>query len=131
LNTIQRYGKDEEPDKVGTLKYGSFTLFGQEFGAMDSAYAHLFGFNEAISFLVNCSDQDEIDYYWNKLSTVPEAEVCGWLKDKYGFSWQIVPEQMGKMLSDEDPSKVERVTQAFLVMKKLDIAKLEEAYTGK
>jgi predicted 3-demethylubiquinone-9 3-methyltransferase (glyoxalase superfamily) len=130
-NILQRYGKDEGPDKVGTLKYGSFSLFGQEFGAMDSAYAHPFEFNEAISFLVNCSDQDEIDYYWKKLSVVPEAEVCGWIRDKFGFSWQIVPEQLQKMMGDDDQSKVDRVTQAFLVMKKLDIAKLEEAYTGK
>jgi predicted 3-demethylubiquinone-9 3-methyltransferase (glyoxalase superfamily) len=129
-NTLQRYGKDEEPEKVGTLKFGSFSLFGQEFGAMDSAYAHQFGFNEAISFLVNCSDQDEIDYYWSKLSVVPEAEVCGWLKDKYGFSWQIVPERLQKMLTDGDQKKVDRVTQAFLVMKKLDIAKLQDAYIG-
>jgi predicted 3-demethylubiquinone-9 3-methyltransferase (glyoxalase superfamily) len=127
---VMRYGKGEEPDKEGTVKYATFTLFGQEFGAMDSAYEHAFGFNEAISFLVNCDTQEEIDHYWSKLSAMPEAEQCGWLKDKFGFSWQIVPKNMGKMLSGNDPERIQRVTQAFLVMKKLDIAKLQEVYEG-
>ncbi len=91
---IQRYGKGEEPDKEGTLKYAAFSLLGQEFGAMDSAQDHRFAFNEAISFMVNCNSQEEIDYYWQRLSAVPEAEQCGWLKDKYGVSWQIVPTGM-------------------------------------
>jgi predicted 3-demethylubiquinone-9 3-methyltransferase (glyoxalase superfamily) len=131
VNSILHFGKDEEPDKEGTLKYGSFSLFGQEFGALDSAYQHQFAFNEAISFIVHCDTQEEIDYYWKKLSAVPEAEQCGWLKDKYGFSWQVVPSGMDKMLLGDDRERIDRVTQAFLVMKKIDIAKLQEAYDGK
>jgi len=131
VDQILRYGKNEEPDKEGTLKYGAFSLFNQEFGAMDSAQKHAFMFNEAISFIVNCDTQDEIDDYWGKLSAVPEAEQCGWLKDKYGLSWQVVPAGMGKFLGGDDRTRIDRVTQVFLVMKKLDIAKLQEAYDGK
>ena len=90
---------------------------------MDSAHEHPFTFNEAISFIVNCDTQEEINYYWEKLSAVPEAEQCGWLKDKYGFSWQVVPSGMDEMLRGDDRERIDRVTQAFLVMKKLDIAK--------
>ncbi len=128
---LQRYGKGEDPEKEGTVRYTAFTLASQEFGAMDSAREHAFGFNEAISFLVNCDTQQEIDHYWNKLSAVPEAEQCGWLKDKFGVSWQIVPKNMGKLLSGDDPDRVQRVTQAFLAMKKLDMVKLQAAYDGK
>jgi predicted 3-demethylubiquinone-9 3-methyltransferase (glyoxalase superfamily) len=128
---IQHYGQGEAPNKEGTLKYGSFSLFEQEFGAMDSAYDHQFNFNEAISFVVKCKDQAEIDDYWEKLSAVPEAEQCGWLKDKYGLSWQIVPAAMDEMMSKGTPEQIERVTQAFLPMKKFDLAKLWEAYEGK
>ena len=90
----------------------------------------LFKFNEAISFMVYCDTQEEIDYYWEKLSAVPEAEQCGWLKDKYGLSWQIVPTVMGKMMRDKDKKKLARVTEAFLKMKKFDIAALKRAYKG-
>jgi len=131
VGTILRYGKGEEPDKEGTLKYAAFSLFGQEFGAMDSAYEHRFMFNEAISFIVSCDTQAEIDHYWKELSAVPEAEQCGWLKDKYSLSWQVVPASMNEMMRDDDQEKIDRVTQAFLVMKKMDIAKLQEAYEGK
>ena len=131
VDNILHYGKGEEWDKEGTLKYAAFSLFGQEFGAMDSAYEHRFSFNEAISFIISCDSQEEIDYYWKKLSAVPEAEQCGWLKDKYGLSWQVVPASMGEMLRGGDREKIDRVTQAFLPMKKLDIAKLQEAYEGK
>jgi len=130
VSIIQHYGAGEGPDQEGTLKYAAFSLFGQEFGAMDSAYEHQFSFNEAISFIVKCKDQDEVDRYWNKLTAVPEAEVCGWLKDKYGLSWQIVPTRMGEMMQSGDQEKIDRVTQAFLSMKKLDIAELEAAYQG-
>ena len=95
---------------------------------MDSAYDHKFTFNEAISFIVNCDTQEEINYYWDKLSAVPEAEQCGWLKDKYGLSWQIVPTIMNDMMQDKDPKKMARVTEAFLKMKKFDIAELVKAY---
>ena len=97
---------------------------------MDSAHEHHFAFNEAISFMVNCETQEEIDYYWKKLSAVPEAEQCGWLKDKYGLSWQIVPTGMEEMLTGDDRERIDRVTQAFLQMKKIDMAKLREVYEG-
>jgi predicted 3-demethylubiquinone-9 3-methyltransferase (glyoxalase superfamily) len=131
VGDILRYGKGEEADKEGTIKHIAFVLDGQEFAAMDSARNHNFAFNEAISFIVHCDTQKEIDYYWGKLSAVPEAEQCGWLKDKYGVSWQIVPAAMDKMMQDKDEKKIARVTEAFLKMKKFDIAKLEQAYIGK
>jgi predicted 3-demethylubiquinone-9 3-methyltransferase (glyoxalase superfamily) len=128
VGDIHRYSKDEEPDKEGTVKYAAFMLEGQEFAAMDSARGHNFAFNEAISLMVHCETQKEIDCYWEKLSADPKAEQCGWLKDKYGLSWQIVPNLMDEMLKDNDKKKIARVTEAFLQMKKLDIAKLKKAY---
>lgn len=128
VGDILRYSKGEEPDKEGTVKHASFMLEDQDFAAMDSAREHNFAFNEAISFMVHCNTQKEIDYYWEKLSAYPEAEQCGWLKDKYGLSWQIVPNIMDEMLKDSDEKKIARVTEAFLQMKKLDIAKLKEVY---
>ncbi|MBI4067208.1 VOC family protein [Candidatus Gottesmanbacteria bacterium] len=125
---MARYGKNELPDKEGTVKYAYFKLESMEFGAMDSAYEHKFSFNEAISFIVHCDTQEEIDYYWEKLSAVPEAEQCGWLKDKFGVSWQIVPTVMDKMMKEKDEKKLTRVTEAFLKMKKFDIATLKKAY---
>ena len=107
----------------------SFTLLGQQFMAISAG--PLFKFNESISFMVNCDTQEEIDRYWGKLSAVPQAEQCGWLKDKYGLSWQIVPTIMGEMMTHKDPKVVARVTQAFLKMKKFDIAALKRAYEGK
>jgi predicted 3-demethylubiquinone-9 3-methyltransferase (glyoxalase superfamily) len=131
VGDVLRYGKGEEPDKEGTVKHVAFALEGQEFAAMDSARSHDFTFNEAISFMVHCDTQREIDHYWGKLSAVPEAEQCGWLKDKYGLSWQIVPTAMDEMLKDKDRKRTARVTEAFLKMKKFDIAKLKEAYEGR
>jgi len=131
VGDILRYEKGEEPDKEGTIKHAAFTLEGQEFAAMDSARMHNFNFNEAISLIVHCNTQDEIDYYWGKLSAIPEAEQCGWLKDKYGFSWQIVPTIMEEMFKDKDKKKLTRVTEAFLKMKKFDIEKLKKVYEGK
>ena len=128
VGDILRYSKGEEPDKEGTVKNASFMLEDQDFAAMDSAREHNFAFNESISFMVHCNTQKEIDYYWEKLSVYPEAEQCGWLKDKYGLSWQIVPNIMDEMLKDNDEKKIARVTEAFLQMKKLNIAKLKEAY---
>jgi predicted 3-demethylubiquinone-9 3-methyltransferase (glyoxalase superfamily) len=130
VGDILYYSKGEEPDKEGTIKHAAFTLESQQFAAMDSARDYNFTFNEAISFMVHCKNQDEIDYYWEKLSAVPESEQCGWLKDKYGFSWQIVPTIMDKMMNNKDEKKVARVTEAFLKMKKFDIDKLEKAYAG-
>jgi len=124
------YGQKEEPNDPGTVRHAAFQLEGQAFAAMDSAYMHEFTFNEAISFIVNCENQEEIDYFWETLSFVPEAEQCGWLKDKYGVSWQIVPDIMEEMLQTEDAEKLKRVTEAFLKMKKFDIASLKKAYNG-
>ena len=89
-----------------------------------------FAFNEAISFIVNCDSQEEIDACWERLSAVPEDEQCGWLKDRYGLSWQIVPAAMGEMMSNGSPEQIARVTEAFLPMKKLDLAVLQKAYRG-
>ncbi|MCH5584920.1 VOC family protein [Shimazuella sp. AN120528] len=126
-----RYEKEEDPDAEGMLKFAAFTLEGQKFSAMDSSYEHGFSFNEAISFLVLCEDQTDIDYYWEKLSAVPEAEQCGWLRDKYGLSWQISPQRMEEIMQTDDKEKLNRVTKSFLKMKKFDLAELEKAYQGK
>ncbi len=117
-----------EGDKPGFIKHARFSIAGENFLAMDSSADHKFNFNEAFSLIVKCDTQEEIDHYWEKLSAVPESEQCGWLKDKYGVSWQIVPRQMDEMMASGDKEKIDRVTQAFLKMKKFDIAKLEEAY---
>jgi predicted 3-demethylubiquinone-9 3-methyltransferase (glyoxalase superfamily) len=131
INYILRYSNGEEPDKEGTVKHAGFILEGQQFAAMDSAREHNFTFNEAISFMVHCETQDEIDSYWEKLSADPKAEQCGWLKDKYGLSWQIVPTVMGEMLEGKDEKARARVTEAFLKMKRFDIDTLKRAYEGK
>jgi len=129
-DVLARYGRGEEPDRQGTVRYAQFSLFGQEFAAMDSAHDHKFSFSEAASFLIPCDTQEEIDYFWAKLSADPKAEQCGWLKDKYGLSWQVAPAVLQEIMRDNDPKRVERVTQAFLKMKKFDIAALERAAAG-
>ena len=131
VDILAHYGKDEGPDQEGTVKYASFTLLSQEFRAMDSAWEHKFAFNEAISFLVPCEAQEEIDYFWEKLSADPNAGQCGWLKDKYGLSWQITPAIMDEMLGGGDKERIARVTRAFLKMKKFDIEALKRAYDSK
>lgn len=124
-----RYGKENAPEKEGTIMFTDFKLLGQWFAAMDSALKeHVFSFNEAVSFIVNCKDQDEIDYYFEKLSAVPEAEQCGWLKDKYGVSWQIVPAELDGMMRKSTREQLDRLTQEFLKMKKFDIATLKQVY---
>jgi len=130
LGSMTRYGDGEAPDAAGTIKHGSVTLAGQQFAAMDSAYDHGFTFNEAISFMVYCDDQAEIDRYCNALSARPDAEQCGWLKDRYGVSWQIVPTVLDSMMASGDSAATGRVTQAFLKMKKFDIAELARAFEG-
>jgi predicted 3-demethylubiquinone-9 3-methyltransferase (glyoxalase superfamily) len=127
---IAHYPKGMEPDKEGTVMFADFSLENQWFAAMDSAHNHKFNFNEAISFMVYCDTQEEIDYYWENLTAVPEAEQCGWLKDKYGFSWQIVPREMDEMMSKGTPEQLARLTEAFLKMKKFDLVKLRNAYVG-
>jgi predicted 3-demethylubiquinone-9 3-methyltransferase (glyoxalase superfamily) len=130
MGAIIHYGAGQEPDKEGTVMFADFMLEGQWFAATDSAHEHNFAFNEAISFLVNCDTQEEIDYYWERLSTVPEAEQCGWLKDKFGVSWQISPIALREMLTNGTREQIDRVTQAFLPMKKLEVAELQKAYEG-
>lgn len=114
----------------GSLLFAQFRLADCLFNAMSGQGEHKFDFNEAISFVVNCDTQEEIDYYWEKLSAVPEAEQCGWCKDKYGVSWQITPAILGEMMSKGSREQVDRVTQAFLLMKKFNVAKLEKAFKG-
>lgn len=127
---IARYGPGQAPDKEGTVMFEEYMLLGQWFASMDSARSHEFSFNEAVSLMVHCETQTEIDYFWGKLSAVPQAEQCGWLKDKYGISWQIVPAQMGELMGDP-PERRARVVQAFLKMKKFDISALRRAYGEK
>ncbi len=129
IDMVASYAEGEG-DTVGFIKHARFTLAGAHFMAMDSSGPHDFVFNEAISFIVKCETQEEIDQYWSALSAVPESEQCGWLKDKYGVSWQIVPTAMDRMMSEGSPEQIQRVTQAFLTMKKFDIAALEAAYKG-
>jgi predicted 3-demethylubiquinone-9 3-methyltransferase (glyoxalase superfamily) len=127
---LVRYGPGQEPDREGTVMFADFMLAGGWFAAMDSAWEHKFAFNEAISFLVQCDTQEEIDDYWEKLSAIPEAEQCGWLKDKFGLSWQISPAALQDMMTKGTREQVDRVTQAFLPMKKFDLAELQKAYEG-
>jgi predicted 3-demethylubiquinone-9 3-methyltransferase (glyoxalase superfamily) len=127
---IVRYGAGQAPDKEGAVMFTDFMLEAQWFAAMESAHEHKFQFNEAFSLMVNCDTQEQIDYYWEKLSAVPQAEQCGWLKDKFGISWQIVPAAMDTMMRDGSPEQIARVTQAFLKMKKFDLAALRKAYQG-
>ena len=113
----------------GEFDVVAFELNGQPFMAISAG--PLFRFNESISFMVSCETQAEIDRYWEKLSAVPAAEQCGWLKDKYGLSWQIVPAAMNEMLQKGTPEQMARVTQAFMKMKKFDIAQLQAAFDGR
>jgi len=123
---VSRYG-DAGPGPKGSVMVVNFQLEGQQFTALNGG--PLFKFSEAFSFVVNCETQKEIDEYWNKLTSGGGKESeCGWLKDKFGFSWQIAPTALGRLMSD--PKKANRVMQAVLQMKKLDIAKLEEAAEG-
>lgn len=124
--TILKYGAGQAPEAPGSVMFTDFELLDLWFAAMDSAQAEPVKFNEAVSFQVFCENQKEIDSYWKKLSAVPEAEMCGWLKDRFGVSWQIVPRILGGLL-EGDPAKAKRVTAAFLKMKKFNIAELERA----
>jgi len=114
--------------KKGSVMTISFRLNGQDFTALNGG--PIFKFTEAISFVVNCKTQAELDHVWKKLSAGGRDIQCGWLKDKYGVSWQVVPEILGKLMSSQDPTKSQRVMQAMLSMVKLDIKKLKAAYEG-
>ncbi len=131
MGTLARYGPGQEPEKEGTVMFADVKLSGTWLAAMDSAGDHKFAFNEALSFLVPCETQAEIDYFWDKLSADPKAEQCGWLKDRYGLSWQVWPTTIGEMMAQGTPEQIARVTQAFLPMKKYDLARLKQAYAGK
>lgn len=114
------------PTPTGDTDIVSFQLNGQPFMAISAG--PMFKFNEAISFVIPCESQEEIDYYWEKLSAEPESEQCGWCKDKFGVSWQIVPAAMGEMMQKGTSEQIGRVTKAFLAMKKFNIAALKKAY---
>jgi predicted 3-demethylubiquinone-9 3-methyltransferase (glyoxalase superfamily) len=134
INSVMRYssaGQEFHQRPPGSVMVVNFELDGHTFTALNGG--PLFKFNEAVSFQVNCKTQDEIDYYWERLGEGgdPKAQQCGWLKDKYGLSWQIVPSVLNEMLSDPNEEKSGRAMEAMLQMKKLDIAKLERAYAGR
>ena len=130
VDHIQRYGEGEEPEVPGTIRHLYMSLDGYKIAAMDSAREHDFTFNEAISLMVGCADQREIDHYWEALSAFPELEQCGWLRDRFGVSWQVTPDALDRFLSEGTEEQKARVTQAFLPMKKFDLAELERAYRG-
>lgn len=127
LGQLARYSEDTGPAKKGSLMYGDFKIEDTWLAAMDSGVKLDATFNEAVSFSVSCDNQDEIDSLWEKLSAVPESEVCGWLKDKFGVSWQIVPANMDELMVNADGSSNSKAFEAMMQMKKLNIAELEQA----
>ena len=127
---VNNYLEGEANDLRAKINYGELDIFDLEMVMMDHGHGGDATFNEAISFIIHCEDQKEIDYYWEKLSFVPEAEACGWVKDQFGISWQIVPKLMGELLSNGTEEELERLTEAFLKMKKFDIAALQKAKNG-
>ena len=132
MGKVSRYaneGQEIHGKPAGSVMAVEFELDGQKFAALNGGPQ--FKFDEAISFQINCEDQEEVDYYWGKLSEDGKEVACGWLKDKFGLSWQVVPELLYEMLMDPDQEKVKRVTKAFLQMKKFNIAELKRAYAGK
>ena len=119
------------PGDKETVQYSLFSLLGQHFTAMDSGVAHDFNFNEALSIIINCDTQEEVDYFWHKLiSDGGEESECGWLKDKFGVSWQVTPKKLLTMMQDPDKNKTDRLMKALLKMKKLDLPSLEKAFTS-
>jgi predicted 3-demethylubiquinone-9 3-methyltransferase (glyoxalase superfamily) len=124
---VSRYGEGG-PRAAGTVMTVSFELDGLEFLALNGGPNYTF--SEAVSFMVSCADQEEVDRYWEALSEGGEEGPCGWLKDRFGLSWQVVPSALPRMLRDPEVARVERVTRAFLRMSKLDIAALERVYEG-
>lgn len=127
VHGVSRYGEGG-PGPAGSVMMASFELDGQKFMALNGG--PMYQFTEAISFMVDCPTQEEVDHLWGKLSEGGEIQRCGWLKDKFGLSWQIVPSILGRLMSDPDPEKSKRVVAAMLEMTKLDIAKLKRAYEG-
>jgi predicted 3-demethylubiquinone-9 3-methyltransferase (glyoxalase superfamily) len=128
ITAVTHYG-EANPDRVGDVLTVSFELDGQEVVALNGG--PIFQFSEAVSLIIDCKDQAEVDYYWEKLTADGgEESMCGWLKDKFGFSWQVVPAGWVEMLTDPDPERVKRATEAMYQMRKLDIAALEKAAAG-
>lgn len=127
VGKVVRYG-DAGPGPKGTVLTVSLQLDGQEFIALNGGPQ--FQFTEAVSFVINCASQEEVDHYWNKLTEGGQESQCGWLKDKFGLSWQVVPTILTELLADKDPAKANRVMQAMLQMKKIDISVLQRAYEG-
>ena len=127
LGNMVRYG-DAVPGLKGQVLTASLELFGQQYTLLNGGPRYKF--TEAVSFVVHCNSQEEVDYYWNELTREGEESMCGWLKDKFGLSWQIVPDQLIRLMSDPDAQKSARVMQAMLKMRKIDIATLEKAYEG-
>jgi len=125
ITEISHYG-EAGPRAAGSVMVVSFRLDGKEFAALNGGPE--FTFTEAVSFSIACANQKEVDYYWDKLTDGGEPGPCGWLKDKFGVSWQVVPTLLTEMLQDEDRQRADRVMQAMLQMGKIDVAKLEEAY---
>ncbi|WP_458208536.1 VOC family protein [Haladaptatus sp. NG-SE-30] len=131
VGEIARYGPDQEPDEEGTVMFADFTLEGQQFAAMDSAREHEYSFTGAISFIVDCRNQEEVNYFWKELTAGGGEEgQCGWLTDRYGISWQIVPAVLPELLQDDDAEKSGEVMEAMLQMKKIDVDRLREAHAG-
>jgi predicted 3-demethylubiquinone-9 3-methyltransferase (glyoxalase superfamily) len=122
---VSRYGEGG-PGPTGGVMTATFRLNGQEFTALNGGPE--FKFTEAVSFLIECEGQEEVDYYWDKLTAGGEPGPCGWLKDQFGLSWQVIPSTLFELLQDEDPAKANRVMQAMLQMSKIDVAQLKAAY---
>jgi predicted 3-demethylubiquinone-9 3-methyltransferase (glyoxalase superfamily) len=128
---LLKHYDEQDSQPAGTLQFGHFHLAGQPFMALDSQEAHAFSFSEAFSFFVDCETQEEVDRLWSALSAHPQAEQCGWLKDKYGISWQIIPRALAQLMNGPDAEKTQRVMSAMLSMKKINIQALQAAYDGK
>ncbi len=124
---VSRYGEGA-PVPAGTVMSATFELDGQTIMALNGGPQ--FKFTEAISFFVDCENQAEVDHFWNKLCEGGEPGPCGWLKDKFGLSWQVIPKQLGQLLGDPDPDKSRRAMEAMLKMSKIDVAALQQAYNG-
>lgn len=122
---ILHYGNNEAPDREGKVKHGQVSFNGQKMMFMDSARSHDFAFTEGVSLTIHCETQEEIDYYWEKLTESGEESMCGWLKDKFGVSWQVIPSILSRLMSD--PAKAGKAAQAFMHMRKLDIEKIVQA----
>ena len=129
--SISRYGNaghEVHGKRAGSVMTVEFEIEGQRFVGLNGGPQ--FKFDEAVSFVIHCTSQEEIDYYWSRLTEGGREVACGWLKDRFGLSWQVVPAQLVEMLSAKDPARTERVTRAFMAMKKLDVARLRQAFDG-